>query len=169
MKLAFMAAAAAAALSLAACGDRGENADMESEAVETETNAPVETAKETDAEAAAETADADAGESEDDAEDIARTETGTGAAATAASEPSGIADADPATRFAGVCTSLLEQSMESCDCIYGELSEDESAYLSASYSGDTARAEEIGARLGADPRAIALESFNAAQASCAAQ
>ncbi len=163
MKLAYLAAAAAAALSLAACGDRGENADMESEAVETETNPPVETEEETDAEAAADTADADAGESEGDAEDMAEAEPA------AASEPSGIADADPATRFAGVCTSLLEQSIESCDCIYDELSQGESAYLSASYSGDMTRAEEIGSRLGADPRAIALESFNAAQASCGAQ
>lgn len=164
-----MAAAAAAALSLAACGDRGENADLEAEAVETETSAPVGTAGETGAETATETAagtaDAEAGESEAAADEIEMAEAETASV----SEPRGIGAADPAKRFAGVCTSLLEQSIQSCDCIYGELSEDEAAYLSAAYSGDMESAAEIGVRLGADPRAIALESFNAAQADCAAR
>lgn len=88
------------------------------------------------------------------------------APAMASGQASGVNESDPQTRFTGICTSLLEQSAEACSCIYDTLDADQTAYLTASYSGDTAAAADMAVDYDGDMHTDALDAFNAAQQSC---
>ncbi|WP_022698322.1 hypothetical protein [Euryhalocaulis caribicus] len=89
------------------------------------------------------------------------------ASAPASMQASGVNESDPATRFAGICTSLLDQTADACTCIYDRLETDQTAYLTASYTGDTEGAAAMAVDYEGDMHADTLDAFEDARQSCA--